>query len=291
MENSRINQSVLLKDGRKLAFSEYGDPHSKPVFHFHGSGGSRLEKPSDPSVLSDLRVRLISTDRPGHGLSDPRIGRRLLDWPDDICQIADQLGVERFSVMGWSAGGPYALACAYKLPERVNSAALISGLAPPDRPHPYEGLPFANRALMFSARRFHPLVFLARRMMLPMINDSSESAGEGLIRAFPEVDQKILGMPGNTEQFVADIQEGYRQGSHGPAEDDILVNSAWGFRLEEIRVRVDIWQGELDRNVPINQAEFMHARLPNSRLIVLSRQAHVYLLNSWREVLEKLIED
>ena len=291
MENSHNSQTILLKDGRKLAFSEYGDPHGKPVFHFHGSGGSRLEHPSDPAILANLGVRLISTDRPGHGLSEPQKGRKLLDWPGDICQVADQLGVGRFSVMGWSAGGPYALACAYKLPERVHSAALISGLAPPDRPHPYEGLPFANRALMFSARRFHPLVYLARRMMLPMINHSSESAGEEMIRTFPEVDQKILRMPGKAELFTADIQEGYRQGSRGPAQDDILVNSAWGFRLEEVRVQVDIWQGGVDRNVPSNQARYMHAKLPNSRLILLSDQAHVYLLISWGEVLEKLIED
>lgn len=290
MEEPRTNQSIQLNDGRKLAFSEYGDLQGKPVFHFHGSGGSRLESPSNPSILADLGVRLISTDRPGHGLSEPQKGRRLLDWPDDICQIADQLAMGRFSVMGWSAGGPYALACAYKLPERVHSAALISSLAPPERPHPYEGLPFANRALMFSARRFHPLVYLARRMMLPMINHSSESAGEEMIRAFPEVDQKILRISGNTEQFVADIQEGYRQGSRSPAQDDILVNSAWGFRLEEIRVRVDIWQGELDRNVPLNQAKYMHAKLPDSRLIMLSGQAHVYLLTSWRDILKKLIE-
>lgn len=112
-----------------------------------------------------------------------------------------------------------------------------------------------------------------------------------MIRTFPKVDQKILRIPGNTEQFVADIQEGYRQGSRGPAEDDILVNSPWGFRLEEIRVRVDIWQGERDRNVPLYHAQYMHTKLSNSWLIMLSGQAHVYLLTSWREILERLIED
>jgi len=290
MENSHTNQTILLEDGRRLAFSEYGDPHGKTVFHFHGSGGSRLESPSDPSILADLGVRLISTDRPGHGLSEPQKGRKILDWPNDIRQIADQLGIGRFSVMGWSAGGPYALACAYKLPERIHSAALISSLAPPNRPHPYQGLPFANRALMFSARSFHLLVYLARRMMLPMINDSSDKAGEDMIRTFPEVDQNILRMPGKADLLTADIQEGYRQGSRGPAEDDILINTAWGFPLEEVRVRVDIWQGVLDRNVPINQAKYIHATLPNSKLILLSDQAHVYLLTHWQEVLEKLIE-
>jgi len=148
MTTDRANQSIVLRDKRRLGFAEYGDASGKAVMHFNGSGGSRLEHPQDHSILSDLDVRLISTDRPGHGISDPQPGRKLLDWPDDIGQLADHLGVDKFHVMGWSAGGPHALACAYKMPDRILAGALISGLAPPDRPNPYEGLPFAMKTLM-----------------------------------------------------------------------------------------------------------------------------------------------
>ena len=141
MTTDTAGQTIVLRDERRLGFAEYGDVSGTAVFHFNGSGGSRLEHPSDLSILTDLGIRLISTDRPGHGVSDPQPGRRLLDWPDDIGQLADHLAIANFHVLGWSAGGPHALACAYRLPDRVSSGALISGLAPPDRPKPYEGLP------------------------------------------------------------------------------------------------------------------------------------------------------
>lgn len=286
-----MDQTLSLKDGRKLGFVEYGDPHGKAVFHFNGSGGSRLEYPADQSILTDLEIRFIATDRPGHGLSDPQPDRKLLDWPDDISQLADHLNIDRFYVQGWSAGGPHALACAYKLPERVLAGALISGLAPPDRPQPYEGLPLPNRMLMIIGRSVPGLVYFVRRMMRGMIMGDLEEAAEKLAATFPEVDRQVIRDFGYQELLVNDIQEGYRQGWQGPAQDDIIINTPWGFKIDEIQVRIDIWQGGLDKNVPVNQGQYQHELIPNSRLTVLPDQAHVYLLSHWREILGALVEE
>ena len=127
-----------LNDGRTLGYAEWADPQGKPVLHFHGSGRSRLEHPSDKSMLEG--VRPITADRPGHGLSDSQPGRRLLDWPDDVTAPADHLGLDRFAVSGWSFGGPYAMTCAHKIPERVTTAGLISSFAPYDRPRSTDGM-------------------------------------------------------------------------------------------------------------------------------------------------------
>lgn len=286
-----MDQTLSLKDGRKLGFVEYGDPHGKAVFHFNGSGGSRLEYPADQSILTDLEIRFIATDRPGHGVSDPQPDRKLLDWPDDISQLADHLNIDRFYVQGWSAGGPHALACAYKLPERVLAGALISGLAPPDRPQPYEGLPLPNRMLMIIGRSLPGLVYFVRRMMRGMIMGDPEEAAEKLAATFPEVDRQVIRDFGYQELLVNDIQEGYRQGWQGPAQDDIIINTPWGFKIDEIQVRIDIWQGGLDKNVPVNQGQYQHELIPNSRLTVLPDQAHVYLLSHWREILGALVEE
>jgi pimeloyl-ACP methyl ester carboxylesterase len=286
-----MDQTLSLKDGRKLGFVEYGDPHGKAVFHFNGSGGSRLEYPADQSILTDLGIRFITTDRPGHGISDPQPDRKLLDWPDDISQLADHLNIDRFYVQGWSAGGPHALACAYKLPERVLAGALISGLAPPDRPQPYEGLPLPNRMLMIIGRSVPGLVYFVRRMMRGMIMGDLEEAAEKLAATFPEVDRQVIRDFGYQELLVNDIQEGYRQGWQGPAQDDIIINTPWGFKIDEIQVRIDIWQGGLDKNVPVNQGQYQHELIPNSRLTVLPDQAHVYLLSHWREILGALVEE
>ena len=286
----RLNQTLTLKDGRTLGFAECGDPAGQAVFHFHASGSSRLEAPADESLLVDLRIRFITTDRPGHGLSDPQAERKLLDWPDDVEQLADNLGIDRFYVMGWSAGGPHALACAYKLPERVSAGAVVSGIAPPERPRPYKGLPLANRVWAFGARRMPALVRLMRRLAYPIIMGDPEEAGRNLILSFPPEDRPLLESPEAERSLVLDIQEGYRQGWQGPVQDDIVNARPWGFRLEEIRVPIDLWQGEIDENVPVHQARYQHARIPNSRLSIWPGEAHLALYVHWGEVLALLVE-
>jgi pimeloyl-ACP methyl ester carboxylesterase len=284
-----MTNTLTLKDGRTLGFAEYGDPAGKAVFHFNGSGGSRLEHPTDKTILTDLGIRLVSTDRPGHGLSDPQQERTLLGWPDEIAQLADHLNIDRFYVLGWSAGGPHALACTYKLSDRVLAGAIVSGLAPPDRPHLYEGLSIQNRILMFLLLRIPILVRLLRRWMYSKILGDPEVVGSKLASAFPPEDRLLIEVPEYRKMLVADLQEGHRQGWQGPAQDDIVISRPWGFRLEDISVRIDVWQGEVDRIVPLNQGQYQHERIPNSRLNVLPGQAHLYLLSHWREVLETLV--
>ena len=290
MVADKARQTITLRDGRTLGFAEYGDPVGKAVFHFNGSGGSRLEYPMDKSILTDLGIRFVATDRPGHGLSDPQTNRKLLDWPDDISQLADHLGADRFYVMGWSAGGPHALACAFRLPERVLAGAIISGLAPPDRPNPYKGMPLPNRGLMMIARRAPIVVKIFRRLASRMLKGDPEEISKKIAGSFPPVDRQIIEAPGNMKGLGLDILEGYGQGWQGPAQDDIIINNPWGFRLENITVRIDIWQGEVDKNVPLCQGKYQDERIANSRLTVLPGQAHLYLLTHWREVLSALVE-
>jgi pimeloyl-ACP methyl ester carboxylesterase len=106
--------AIYLRDGRRLAMLEVGKSEGFPLFHFHGTGSSRLEVLTVQSVAERLGVRLVSLYRPGIGGSDERRGYRLLDWPDDVVEVADQLGIERFAVEGLCGGAPFALACAFE---------------------------------------------------------------------------------------------------------------------------------------------------------------------------------
>ena len=103
-----MTATVTLPDGRDLAYEEYGDPAGFPVLSFHGGLSSRLDAAPADAAARDGGVRLVAPDRPGMGLSTFQPGRRLVDWPADVTSLADALGLERFAVMGWSAGGPYA---------------------------------------------------------------------------------------------------------------------------------------------------------------------------------------
>ena len=286
----KTNQILELKDGRKLGFAEYGVQGGTPVFHFNGSGGSRLERPADLNILTDLGIRYISIDRPGHGNSTPKQDRELLDWPEDVACVADHLAIDKFHVLGWSAGGPHALACAYRIPERVISGAIVSGLGPADRPNPYEGYKGFLWLLMRLGRKFPKLVYIFRRMVAKQINKSSDKMVEKFIKSLPEVDQKPFEDSAVADMLFADIKEGYKQGGDGPARDDIIINTPWKFNIEDIQTRFDIWQGDSDVNVPVNQGKYQASLLSNNNLHILKNKGHMLLLDEWKSVLSELVK-
>ncbi len=122
--------------------------------------------------------------------------------------------------------------------------------------------------------------------MYSTVGGDPEVVGSKIASAFPPEDKLLIEVPENRGMLVADIQKGHCRGWRGPAQDDIVISSPWGFRLEDIPVRIDVWQGEVDRPVPLSQGIYQHERIPNSRLNVLPGQAHLYRLSHWREVLE-----
>lgn len=102
----RIDTVVDLSDERRLAYAEYGEPTDAPGFLFHGLPGSRLAWGLLLGNLIPTGVRIIAPDRPGYGCSDPQPGRSLLDWADDVTELADILEIEKFAIVGVSGGGP-----------------------------------------------------------------------------------------------------------------------------------------------------------------------------------------
>jgi pimeloyl-ACP methyl ester carboxylesterase len=124
------DRTISLPDGRYLGFAEYGAPAGKTLLYFHGHPGARYEARFLADSACRANMRLIGIDRPGMGLSTYQSGRQLVDWPGDVAALADRLGLERFAVVGFSGGGPYALACAHSIPERLISCGVISGTCP-----------------------------------------------------------------------------------------------------------------------------------------------------------------
>jgi pimeloyl-ACP methyl ester carboxylesterase len=291
MPMDRINQIVILKDGRRLGFAEYGVGTGRPVFHFHGSGSSRFEHPSAESMLNLMGIRFISVDRPGHGLSDFQPQRRLLDWPGDVCHLADHLGIGEFYVEGYSAGGPHALVCAHQLPERVLAGAVYGCVAPMNRPRAYQGLPFFNQVLAKSARWFPGFAKFIRWVMRVMVMGDIEKTTRQLMSSIPAADMAVLYAPQDFDVFVSSVREGFRPGSRGTAWDDILINQAWGFDPGGVQPRIDIWHGEADVNVPIHAARFLCAVIPHNHVTFLPGKGHFFLFNCWQDVLSRLVSE
>jgi len=129
--NIYANMNILkLKDGRNLAFEQYGAENGIPVVFQHGLGDSRLARHPDDKLTTKAGIRLITVDRPGYGESSPHHGRTFLNWLPDIEQLTDYLKIDRFGVLSHSGGSPYALAIAYKLKDRVSKVVLASPLGP-----------------------------------------------------------------------------------------------------------------------------------------------------------------
>jgi pimeloyl-ACP methyl ester carboxylesterase len=276
-----------LSDGRALGYAEWGD--GAPVFGFHGTSLSRLAHLGEDAPRR-AGVRLILVDRPGYGLSDHQPERTLLDWPRDIAQLADGLGIDRFAVFGMSGGGPHAAACAYALGDRVSALGLVSSPAPVwDRPELLFSAP-AHRRPLIELARCDPGV-VARRLLEDcraelerMAVDSRNGKGGG-----PEADQAVMADPEIRARFDAATRETVGRGPEGYARDLFLLYVApWGFRPEELAVPTQVWHGVADEAVSPRIAEFFAETIPHSRLHLIPGAGHLLLWSHAEEILSSL---
>ncbi len=283
------DQTFVLRDGRKLGYAEFGVPSGQPIFHFHGWPGSRYEAWSAHEQAAQLGVRMIGVDRPGAGLSDFQARRKLLDWPEDVLQLADALGFDRFAVEGASGGGPYAIACAYKIPERLTACGTIAGMGPyesgVDDMHP------GNRRI-FSLARSVP--WLLRPMMAlsfaRMDMEKMQAAIEGNPH-LPQADKDAMKDEKLENALMASSLEAFRQGAKGQAYEGRIYANDWGFELEDVKFeKIFIWQGELDMNVPPSMARYMAERIPNCKVTFYPQDGHISLIaNHLEEMLTAMI--
>jgi pimeloyl-ACP methyl ester carboxylesterase len=283
-----VTDVVTLADGRQLAWEEYGDPDGTPVLSCHGGLSSRLDAAPAHDAARTLGIRLISPDRPGIGRSSYLAGRRLLDWPDDVVALADTLGLDRFAVMGWSCGGPYAAACGARLPARVTRVALLGSAVPLDLFGTTRGLTSDDRILLFLVRH-RPA--MAATLMRVMIGDATPGRlYQEMLRGFPRVDRAALREMGPPAEAVAFVKESMRQGTDGCLQDYRIFGRPWGFGLGDVTVPVDIWEGAEDRTGPPDYRDFLLRQLPEARLFLVPDEGHLSLLaHRAEEILGRLI--
>ena len=232
--------TLTLKNGRLLGYDECGDPAGKPAFYFHGLPGSTVEMAHLEGAANSQGVRLIGIDRPGFGSSDFKADRTILDFPDDVVELADHLGISNFGVSGMSAGGVYALACAAKIPERITCCAVISGAGD-------KGL----HARMLG--RFMPFIMMP--MMARMFSDRESSEKlliEKMSSNMPDADQRALAKGNTAKIMAASLVEGFAQGGKGAALDGKLISGNYGFAYGQIELEnIFLWHGEADKQIPI----------------------------------------
>lgn len=280
---------VDIGQGRRLGWAEYGHPDGDAVFWFHGTPGACRQVPptlDDAALASGFRV--IAVERPGSGSSTDHRYRRIADFAPDVERIADDLGLDRFATVGLSGGGPYALAVAHRLPERVVGATLLGGLGPTRGP---DAVMSYTRLLRFAAPPLEALrgplggaVGRVIRLATPVADPAFMLYTELLGFA----DRDVLRDPSFKVMFLHDLitAENLRSVAH----DFALFSRHWGFLLEEIEVPVVVWQGLSDVIVPPSHGHHQAARLPRGELRVRQQAGHFAGFAEVTAVLDRMRE-
>ncbi len=258
-----------------LGYSEYGAPEGKPVFYFHGHPGSRREWSlfDDDDCAMELNARIIAVDRPGTGLSDFKRGRKILDWADDVIEVADALQLERFAVLGISGGGPYAAACAFKIPKRLTATAIVCGMGPAEAPGSKDGL-----AWKFAPGK-SPVM---RRLILMLMSYGLRKQPDKFISKMKETmkgPDKVLLL--DKPELAKKIQDGFaealRPGIAGVQHEAGLYRHPWGFQLQDIVAEVHLWHGEQDDNVLVSVGRYVADAIPNCSAKFIENEGHLSL--------------
>lgn len=278
--------SVLkLQDGRQLGYAIYGNKSGLPITYCHGAPGSRLECHPDQSVLEALNICLIVPDRPGYGLSMPSERRSLLSWADDVQQLLDTLSIQDCGILGFSGGGPYAMACAYQLPERITHLGLVSCLAPFNNPHGTDGMNEQSKAL-YGLALSDPATFEAQ---IKMLATDGEVLFQIMTGGLPPEDQAVISLEGIKTMYLENMHEALRSGVDGIVSDMLIFPRDWCFSPSEIRCDTYLWQGGKDMNVPLHMGKWLAETIPSCDSFIIDDDAHFLLFTHWEEIFGKLL--
>lgn len=236
---------MRLRDGRTLAWREFGDPQGVAVVAVHGSPDSSVVWGLLDDAAKQLGVRVVAPDRPGFGASTPQPRRSIIDWIDDLDELTQRLLLDRYPLLAISGGSPYALAVAWCHAERVPHLGLLSVICPLDVPDVTHGANSQVRFTFWAARCAPFLLVPIGRMMAWVTTRNPDKAAELLIGMRPPADREIIQRP----EVLAVLRENLPNQFKDPASmANEMANAArpWGFDLEEISVPTTIWQGGLD---------------------------------------------
>ncbi len=282
-------QTIKLKDGRRLAFVEYGDPKGKPLMYFHGWPASHLSAAKYDALAKKMHIRVIAPDRSGYGLSDFKKGRTILDWPRDVVELANFLKIQKFAVLGVSGGGPYAAVCGYAIPKRLTNVGIAVGLSPIIGPHMFDGMMWMSRVGWMTYGKAPVVRFLAA--WIQYINSRWGPTWGIYGHLFGAKADKKFYEDRETRLATKEIfREAFRQGWRGPELDLKLYTTDWGFEVGAITSKTYLWYGASDQNVSLNMGKYYANHIKGSKLTVFAGGGHMISVTHAPEIFKTLIQ-
>lgn len=283
---------MQLSDGRRLDVYLAGEESGTPVVFHHGTPSSGMPSTGFATAFTERGLRYVAWSRPGYGDSSRQEGRAVAAVAADVAEVLDQLGVDRAYTIGWSGGGPHAMATVALLPDRMLGGASIAGVAP----YPAEGIDWMEGMGPENVEEFNAslegaeaLIRFKERAWPVWRAVTAEQIADAFGGLIDDVDRGSL-----TDTFADDLagstREGLRNGYWGWFDDDMAFCHPWGFSLEEMRVPFHIWQGSHDRMVPYVHAQWLAAHVGSACPHLHPEHGHLSLaVDSLGRILDELI--
>jgi pimeloyl-ACP methyl ester carboxylesterase len=290
MMNETTEDYLKLPDGRQICYADYGDPTGQPIFAFHGNPNSRLLWSVIPGSPFLPNIRLIAPDRPGFGQTDFVEGVTTIEnWPNDMVALADSLGIDQFAVFAPSGGGPFALSCAWRIPERLTSVGIFAGVGP-FIPETDKNIAAPIRMMWARAPKMPGLFKLQMKMSAWLARKLPKLYIRMVLKEFSETDRAVYERLNIAKLIKADRNEGYRQGGIGSWYDTMIPGN-WPIPLNEIEAKVYLWHGDEDISVPPSMGHHMAEKIPNCEATLVKGAGHLWIFEHLSEMLEKLVSD
>jgi pimeloyl-ACP methyl ester carboxylesterase len=287
-------QVASLPDGRELGYCIVGK--GQPVLYFHGTASSRLEVLLLKDVADSAGLQIVGVDRPGYGLSSYHKRRNLCDFNADVNFLADALGFGRFSVLGWSGGGAFALAYLAGHPERVSKAVLADAPALPFDVSMAHNFPFSKYALKIPFAGNIAIGQLRRTVLkangdVPSFLKSKEA--KQILRGYTPSDLQLFSNPAWAQLMYQSMAEAFRQntGVKAVVEEHMLFLKNWGFSTQNIPAgKLEIWHGKDDKTIPVRNGYLLSEMVKGSKLEIFAGKGHCAMFNYQDKLGKALLE-
>jgi pimeloyl-ACP methyl ester carboxylesterase len=281
-------RDVALSAGRSVALWEYGDPAGEPVVAFHGvpACGAGFEWADDPARRLGLRV--LAPDRPGVGRSSPAPAWRVADHPALVAELADALGIGSFAAWGYSGGGPYAVASAALLPDRVTALAVSAGMGSVGEWAEVDDFEGTDRRML---RWSHHHPRLARATLATtgrLARWRPALALKSFEGELSASDRDVVARFEDPADVMVMFTEAFSVSAAGVVADYAAIAEPWGVDPQRITAPTTIWQGSADTMVPLRHAEVLAERIPGAELVVWPGEGHLGTVTHVEEILAAL---
>ena len=282
---------IVLADGRELDIQVTGPQHGIPLVMHHGTPGSLVRFRVIEEAVHRRGLRMVTYSRAGYGGSTRKPGRAVADIAADVTAVLDHIGAERCVTLGWSGGGPHALASAALLPGRVVAATTIASVGP----YGIDDLDFLAGMGQGNIEEFGaalagepPLAAALDEAAVELRGAGPDKVVASMSTLLPDEDRAVLvGEVG--EELAAQIAEGVRLGASGWIDDDLAFVNHWGFSVDDITVPVFVWQGDRDLMVPFAHGRWLADRIPGAVAHLQPGEGHISVfINRVDEVLDEL---